>query len=197
MRKALKELTSCQQHWVTPGWCRTPTFIMDEWVAKVTKRFQPNIHQRDAHVIGVQGSMLHEPVCLRMGEGVAKWSSARLVIDRSQILVQAGECSPRSTFWADSYFGSIRSTPVLQQQHVKGPCHSAKGASGRLQLNTHMWLWIKWHYKLHCYAHRMHLWWQQFHVAAVMSQLNSTVTISVDIQNALCKATVTRSVAHD
>ena len=138
MRKALKELTSCQQHWVAPGWCRTHTFIMDEWVAKVTKRFQPNIHQRDAHVIGVQGSMLHEPVCLRMGEGVAKWSSARLVIDRSQILVQAGECSPRSTFWADSYFGSIRSTPVLQQQHVKGPCHSAKGASGRLQLNTHV-----------------------------------------------------------
>ena len=44
--------------------------------------------------------------------------------------------NPGSTFCADSYFG-ICSTPVLPQQHVKDPGHSAKSASGRLQLNTH------------------------------------------------------------
>ena len=49
----------------------------------------------------------------------------------------AGEFSSQgSTFCADSYFG-IRSTPVLPQQHVKDPGHSAKSAGGRLQLNTH------------------------------------------------------------
>ena len=32
---------------------------------------------------------------------------------------------------------SIRSTPVLPQQHVKDPDHSAKSAGGRLQLNMH------------------------------------------------------------
>ena len=31
----------------------------------------------------------------------------------------------------------IRSTPVLPQQHVKDPGHSARSAGGRLQLNTH------------------------------------------------------------
>ena len=36
----------------------------------------------------------------------------------------------------DSYFG-IRSTPVLPQEHVKDPGHSAKSTGGRLQLNTH------------------------------------------------------------
>ena len=35
-----------------------------------------------------------------------------------------------------TYFG-IRSTPVLPQQHVKGPGQSAKSAGGRLQLNMH------------------------------------------------------------
>ena len=35
-----------------------------------------------------------------------------------------------------NYFG-IRSTPVLPQQHVKDPGHSAKSASGTLQLGTH------------------------------------------------------------
>ena len=34
------------------------------------------------------------------------------------------------------YFG-IRSTPVLPQQQVQDPGHSAKSAGGRLQLNTH------------------------------------------------------------
>ena len=31
----------------------------------------------------------------------------------------------------------VRSTPVLQQWHVKDPNHSAKSAGGRLHLNTH------------------------------------------------------------
>ena len=32
---------------------------------------------------------------------------------------------------------TICSTPVLPQQHVKDPDHSAKSVGGRLQLNTH------------------------------------------------------------
>ena len=43
--------------------------------------------------------------------------------------------SPGSTFCADS--SADRSTPVLPQQHVKDPGHSARSAGGRLQLNTH------------------------------------------------------------
>ena len=60
--------------------------------------------------------------------------------ERSRVRIPAGESgefsSPGSTFCADSYFG-IRSTPVLPQQHIKDPGHSAKSAGGRLQLNTH------------------------------------------------------------
>ena len=44
--------------------------------------------------------------------------------------------SPVLTFCADSYF-STRSTPVLLQQNVKDPGHSARSAGGRLQLSTH------------------------------------------------------------
>ena len=62
------------------------------------------------------------------------------MIERSRVRIPArttGEfSSPGSTFCADSYFG-IRSTPVLPQQHVKNPGHSAKSAGGRLQLNMH------------------------------------------------------------
>ena len=62
------------------------------------------------------------------------------MIERSRIRVPAGGAGefsfPWSTFCADSYFG-IRSTPVLPQQHVKDPGHSAKRAGGRLQLKTH------------------------------------------------------------
>ena len=60
--------------------------------------------------------------------------------ERSQVRIPAGVAgefsSPGSTFCADSYFG-IHSTPVLPQQHVEDPVHSAKSAGGRLQLNTH------------------------------------------------------------
>ena len=59
--------------------------------------------------------------------------------ERSRVQIAAGAAggfsSPWSTFCADSYFG-IRSTPVLPQQHLKDPGHSAKSAGGRLQLNT-------------------------------------------------------------
>ena len=62
------------------------------------------------------------------------------MIERSRVRIPAGTAgeisSPGSTFCADSYFG-IRSTPVLPQLRVKDPGHSAKSASGRLQLNTH------------------------------------------------------------
>ena len=61
-------------------------------------------------------------------------------MERSRVRVPAGDAgefsSPVSTFCADSYFG-IRSTPVLPQQHVKDPGHSAKSAGGRLHLNSH------------------------------------------------------------
>ena len=60
--------------------------------------------------------------------------------ERSQVRIPAGVAgefsSPGSSFCADSYFG-IRSTPVLLQQHVENPSHSANSAGGRLQLNTH------------------------------------------------------------
>ena len=62
------------------------------------------------------------------------------MIERSRVRVPAGAAgefsSPGSTFCADSYFG-IRTTPVIPQQHVKDPGHSAKSAGGRLPLNTH------------------------------------------------------------
>ena len=49
--------------------------------------------------------------------------------ERSRVPVPAGAAgefsSPVSTFCADSYFG-IRSTPVLMQEHLKDPGHSAK-----------------------------------------------------------------------
>ena len=53
------------------------------------------------------------------------------MIEGSRVRIPAGAAgefsSPGSTFCADSYFG-IRSTPVLLQQHVKDPGHSAKSA---------------------------------------------------------------------
>ena len=62
------------------------------------------------------------------------------MIERSRVQIPAGAAgefsSPGSTFCADSYFG-ICSTPVLLQEHIKDPGHSAKSTSGRLQLNTH------------------------------------------------------------
>ena len=62
------------------------------------------------------------------------------MIERLWVQILAGAAgefsSPCSTFCADSYFG-IRSTPMLPQQHVKDPSHSAKSAGSRLQLNTH------------------------------------------------------------
>ena len=62
------------------------------------------------------------------------------MIEKSRVRVPAGAVgefsSPGSTFCGDSYFGTC-STPVLPQYHVKDPGHSAKGAGGRLQLNTH------------------------------------------------------------
>ena len=61
------------------------------------------------------------------------------MIERSRVLVPAGAAefsSPGSTFCTDSYSG-VRSTPVLPQQHVKDPGHSAKSAGGRFQTKPH------------------------------------------------------------
>ena len=59
--------------------------------------------------------------------------------ERSRVRIPAGAAgefsSLGSTFCADFYFG-IFSAPVLPQQHVKDPGHSAKSVAGRLQLNT-------------------------------------------------------------
>ena len=62
------------------------------------------------------------------------------MIKRLWVRIPAGAVgefsSPGSTFCADSNFG-IRSTPVIPQQHVKDPGHSAKSADSRLQLSMH------------------------------------------------------------
>ena len=64
-----------------------------------------------------------------------------IVVERSRAGVPAAEAAlelpspgPVSFLYWD-YFG-IRSTPVLPQQHVKHPGHSAKSARGRIQLST-------------------------------------------------------------
>ena len=60
--------------------------------------------------------------------------------ERSRVRIPAGAAgessSPGSTFCADSYV-SIRSTPVLPQEHENDPGHSTKSAGGKLQINTH------------------------------------------------------------
>ena len=60
------------------------------------------------------------------------------MIEKSWVRVPTGEVGDffsRVNFLC-CYFG-IRSTSVLQQQHVNDPGHSAKSADGRLQLNTY------------------------------------------------------------
>ena len=82
--------------------------------------------------------------------GQLSGQSAGHVIQRSRVRVLAETAgrsfSPGSIFCADSYLGN-RSTPVLPQQQVKDPGHSAKSAVGRLQLHTHevcvLWLCMK------------------------------------------------------
>ena len=72
-------------------------------------------------------------IIIKWGAGIAQWLEHRTHDPAGA----AGEfSSPWSTFCADSYFG-IHSTPVLPQQHLKGPGHCAKSAGGRLQLNMH------------------------------------------------------------
>ena len=72
--------------------------------------------------------------------GIGKSQSTGLVIERSQVRVRQER---RDNFLQGqlaglTYFGiGIHSTPVLPQQHVKDPCHSARNAGSRLQLNTH------------------------------------------------------------
>ena len=100
------------------------------------------------------------------------------MIERSRVRIPAGAAgefsSPGSTFYADSYFG-IRSTPVLPQQHVKDPGHSAKSAGGRLQLNTHTpyvcgFAWCDMEYGCMVYTELAPIR-LQFHVAPAMPAL--------------------------
>ena len=67
------------------------------------------------------------------------------MIERSRVRIPAraaGEySSPGSTFCADSYYG-IRSTPVLPEQHVKDPGHSAKSAA-KDAYTLRMWICMK------------------------------------------------------
>ena len=113
----------------------------------------------------------------------------------------AGEfSSPESTFCADSYFG-IRSPLVLLQYHIKDFGHSAKSAGGRLQLNTHAAYlsqcgFEQGHCKLHGCTQNLRrdgssITWHQ-----PCNKQNSDANTLVDIQKALCKATVTHSQSH-
>ena len=62
------------------------------------------------------------------------------MIKMSLVSVLAGAArefsSQGSTLRAESHSGTC-STPLLPQQQVKNPGHSAKSAGGRLQLNMH------------------------------------------------------------
>ena len=82
--------------------------------------------------------------------------------------------SSRRIFCADSYFG-ICSTPMLPQQHVKDPGHSAKSAGGRLQLNMHTPYVCRfaWSDMVHrsMVDTELALRWQQFHMASFMPVL--------------------------
>ena len=70
---------------------------------------------------------------------MAQWQSNRLVIERSRVRVPAGAAgelsSPGLNFCAGSYF-CIRSTPVLPQQDVKDPGHSAQSVGVRLRIKN-------------------------------------------------------------
>ena len=86
------------------------------------------------------GQTLHTLASVKWEAGSAQWLEHRTHECRSWVQIPAGAAvkfsSPGSTFCANSYFG-IHSTPVLPQQHVKDPGHSAKSAGGSLQLNMH------------------------------------------------------------
>ena len=102
--------------------------------------------QKEGRMLDVgTAPVISQHCCIRGGGGGGgnEWLSgysAGLVIERSRVRIPAGAAGEFSFLWstfsADSYFG-IRSTPVIPQQHVNDPEHSAKSAGGRLQLNTH------------------------------------------------------------
>ena len=70
----------------------------------------------------------------------ASWQE-RQTRDRKVVSSNPGKSGGRIFFFGVNFvcwllFG-VRSTPILQQCHVKDPCYSAKSAGGRLHLNTH------------------------------------------------------------
>ena len=131
------------------------------------------------------------------------------MIERSLVRVPAGAAGEfyfaGVSFLCCLFIVGIRSTPMLAQQHVKDPGHSAKRAGGRLAAkhactlhNIVMWLRLKWHYKLvrgcmvytECAPRR-----EQFRVAPATQQRNSAVNAPLRwiFKTALEKATVAHS----
>ena len=88
------------------------------------------------------------------------------------------------------YFG-IHSIPLIPQQHVKDPSHSAKSARGRLQLDTQAAYICGFKQNCKpargCVVYTTAQRWQQFHVTIKQCWKYTTL---VDISNILCKATV-------
>ena len=138
-------------------------------VTKSTQRkvqfWQWPIHLRDKYSLTVTGSSQRKvrvPDSWLKGCGFEslqeRWKNF-LLLDKFSVL---------------THFG-IRSTPVLLQQHVKDPGHSAKSAGGRLQLNTHApyVCGFAWSDMVHSYMVYTELVprWQQFHVAPAMPAL--------------------------
>ena len=84
--------------------------------------------------------------------------------------------------------------PVLPQQNVIDPGHSAKSAGGRLQLNTHSpyLCGFAWSYMVHGTHNAPRR--QQIHVASAMPRWKYTT--SVDIQKTRYKQLFTRVEAH-
>ena len=97
----------------------------------------------------------------KWGAGIAQWLEHRTC---DQKVVGSNPCRSgginffsRSAFCADSYFG-IRSTPVLRQQHVEDPGHSATKCrwqvTAKYVCTLRMWLCMKWHGAWLCGVHR-------------------------------------------
>ena len=89
-------------------------------------------------ILSVHTLCIYRGNTLHQGFRIACWLERR-TRDRKVASSNPGRSGGRifsSNFVCWLLFG-VRSDPVLPQWHVKDPCHSAKGAGGRLHLNTH------------------------------------------------------------
>ena len=120
------------------------------------------------------------------------------MIERSQVRGATREkLSPGSAFCAD--YAAVSIPPHVTTVACKKNSSSAKSVVDRLQLNSHA-SYVFGFEKQSCklvhdcmVCTELALRQQQLHVAPAMEQLLSTVTISMAIQNAVCKATATHS----